>query len=156
MCAEKQAISVSEMAKMVGLSRARFYQLIGSAFPSPVYDVATKRPYFSPELQQACLEVRRQNQGIDGKPILFHRQRREIAPASPKKPKRKAAPNDLHYTELLGGLKSLGLAGVTAKQVETAMKSLHVSGRSDGEVLRAVFLALKRQDISAPMESEEK
>ena len=31
----KAAVSVAEMARMVGLSRARFYQLVGSAFPHP-------------------------------------------------------------------------------------------------------------------------
>ena len=63
----KQAVTVSEMARMVGLSRARFYQLIGSAFPFPVYNVSTKRPFFDESLQTICLEVRRRNCGIDGK-----------------------------------------------------------------------------------------
>ena len=31
----KAAVSVAEMAQMVGLSRARFYQLVGTTFPSP-------------------------------------------------------------------------------------------------------------------------
>ena len=31
----KAAVSVAEMARMVGLSRSRFYQLIGTAFPQP-------------------------------------------------------------------------------------------------------------------------
>ncbi len=30
----KTAVSVAEMARMVGLSRARFYQLIGSRLPT--------------------------------------------------------------------------------------------------------------------------
>ena len=34
----KSAVTVSEMARMVGLSRARFYQLIGTAFPYPLYN----------------------------------------------------------------------------------------------------------------------
>ena len=33
---------------MVGLSRTSFYQLIGTAFPFPLYDMATKRPYYPP------------------------------------------------------------------------------------------------------------
>ena len=39
MCVQKSAVSVAEMAKAVGLCRARFYQLLGSAFPYPIYDV---------------------------------------------------------------------------------------------------------------------
>ena len=42
MCVEKSAVSVAEMARMVGLSRSRFYQLVGTAFPHPLYDVATR------------------------------------------------------------------------------------------------------------------
>ncbi len=155
MCVQKKAVSVAEMARMVGLSRARFYQLVGSAFPYPVYAVATRRPFYTPELQEICLEVRRQNQGIDGKPVIFHRRQNEVMPASPKPPKRKAAADNSRHKELLAGLRSLGLVGVTAEQVVTAMKELHVSGKNDGEVLRAVFLHLKRQDISAPESKEQ-
>jgi hypothetical protein len=57
----KTVVSVAEMARMVGLSRARFYQLVGEGiFPSPLYSVHTRRPFFSEEMQAICLEVRRQ------------------------------------------------------------------------------------------------
>ena len=105
------------------------------------------RPFYPAELQEICLEVRRRNCGIDGKPILFHRCGKE--PSVPKPPKRKAAPDDSRHKELLTGLRSLGLVGVTAAQVQATLKALHLSGKSDGEVLKAVFLHLKRQDISA-------
>jgi hypothetical protein len=51
----KTVVSVSEMAAMVGLSRARFYQLQGTAFPIPVYDVATRRPVYTEDMQMVCL-----------------------------------------------------------------------------------------------------
>jgi len=152
MCVQKKAVTVTEMAKMVKLTRARFYQLVGSTFPFPIYDLATKRPYYPPELQEACLEVRRRNQGIDGKPILFHRRGRETAPANPKPSRKKTSPDDNRHQDLLAGLKSLGMAGVTAVQVEAALKELHVSDleKDQGSMLRAVFLHLKRRDTSAP------
>jgi hypothetical protein len=150
MCVEKQAVSVTEMARMVGLSRARFYQLVGSVFPYPVYAVATKRPFYPVELQEVCLEVRRQNQGIDGKPILFHRRPKEATPSIPKLSKRKAAADNSRHKELLTGLRSLGMVGVTGAQVEAVLKEIHVTGKGSGEVLRAAFLHLKRQDISPP------
>jgi hypothetical protein len=151
MCIEKQAVTVAEMAKLVGLSRARFYQLIGTAFPFPVYAVATKRPYYPAELQQVCLEVRQTNCGIDGKPVLFHRRKKEVAPVRPKRSSGKK--DDGRYKDLLDGLKSLGLAGTTGAEVQKVLKELGMTDsalKDDGKVLRAVFLQIKRQDISAP------
>ena len=63
------------MARMVGLSRSRFHQLIGTTFPWPLYSVSTRRPFYDEELQKCCLEVRRRNCGIDGKPVLFYSRR---------------------------------------------------------------------------------
>jgi hypothetical protein len=151
MCDQKSAVSVAEMARMVGLSRARFYQLIGTAFPHPLYNVATKRPFYPPDLQEACLEVRRRNCGVDGKPVLFHRRKDEVSSVRPKQSGRKAAPDDSRCRELMAGLRSLGLTGVTVAQVQAALVELRVSDSAqtgNGEVLRAVFLHLKRQDVS--------
>jgi hypothetical protein len=143
----KNVVSVSEMARMVGLSRSRFYQLIGSAFPCPLMD-KKKRPFYSEELQSVCLEVRRRNCGIDGKPILFYARRIATAPSKPKKVKATATVNPQH-ADLLEGLRSLGLASVTAADVAKALKELFPSGvenQDDGEILRAVFLHLKRKN----------
>jgi hypothetical protein len=150
MCVRKEALSVVEMAKAVGLSRSRFYELLGTAFPHPIYDVATRRPYYPPEIQEQCLDVRRRNCGIDGKPVMFHRRGRDVALPSPKKRSRSRPPasDDSRCRELTAGLRSLGLAGVTAEQVQAALKELHVQGRGS-ETLKAVFLHLKqRQDVS--------
>ena len=68
----KSVVSVAEMARMVGLSRGRFYQLVGTAFPWPVYDIKTRRPYYDAEGQSRCLDVRKRNCGIDGRPVLFY------------------------------------------------------------------------------------
>jgi len=132
----KAAVSVSIMAKMVGLSRARFYQLIGSAFPHPVYNVETRRPFYDEGSQQLILEVRKRNCGIDGKPILFYA--RHAPRAAPKKPK-------VQNLNVVEGLKSLGLVASSA-QVETAIKSLFprgIEGVDQGEVIRSVFIHLK-------------
>lgn len=134
----KEAVSVAEMSRMVGLSRARFYQLIGSAFPHPVYNVATRRPYFDEEAQRVCLEVRRRNCGIDGKPVMFYC--RHAPQATPRK-RHFQNPN----TELIDGLKSLGLA-VTWPQAEAAIKALYprgTDGVDPGQLVRTVFIHLK-------------
>ena len=107
----KPIVSVSEMARMVGLSRARFYQLMGSAFPPPVYDVATRRPIFVEEMQKVCLEVRRRNCGIDGKPILFYARRPLTMTPSARA---KARPRKVSkHADLIEGLRGLGLGAIT-------------------------------------------
>jgi hypothetical protein len=128
---------------MVGLSRTRFYQLVGKTFPFPIYSVATRRPFYTEELQLVCLEVRRRNCGIDEKPVLFYC--RGIKPTTPKKTK--AVQGDQH-ADLLDGLKELGLAGITPAEVTAAVKILYPNGvaaEPEGAVLQAVFLRIKRQ-----------
>ncbi len=50
----KAAVTVAEMARMVGLSRARFYQLQDAGiFPLPLYDVSTRRPFYDEEAQKS-------------------------------------------------------------------------------------------------------
>src|SRR5471030_1670642 len=86
----KAVVTVSEMARMCGLSRARFYQLQhAGVFPSPLYDVSTRRPFYVEELQKVCLEVRRRNCGINGKPVLFYARHNLGSPvAKGQKPKK--------------------------------------------------------------------
>ncbi len=130
---------------MVGLSRARFYQLIGTAFPHPVYDVETRRPFYDEEAQRIILDVRRRNSGCDGKPILFYA-RRPVTAAMPRKRKPNVQNPNI---ELIEGLKSLGLV-VTSAQVEAAIKMLFPRGIEHvdvGQVIRSIFIHLKAKGV---------
>src|SRR4051812_22994628 len=112
----KAIVTVSEMARMVGLSRARFYQLQKAGiFPPPERDAETVRPFYSEEQQKVILEVRRRNCGVNNKPILFYARRNPLAPApsKPRQPKG-TAPKAEQHPELIEALQALGLAGVTA------------------------------------------
>lgn len=145
-----KVVSVAEMARLVGLSRARFYQLMGSAFPTPVYDLRTKRPFFTEAMQEVCLEVRRRNCGIDGKAVLFYA-RRFGTPSPKATATRKVTPTKTNgqWNDLIEGVRCLGLTTVTTAQVESAFKKCFPNGRTgkdDGAVLRAVFLQIKRQN----------
>jgi hypothetical protein len=145
----KAAVTVAEMARMCGLSRSRFYQLIGTAFPQPERQPGTGRPIYTEELQQVCLEVRRRNCGIDGKPVLFYARRLDSAPARPKPPKPKLQAKGKDVSALVDGLNSLGLTTATAAQVQKVTEELFPQGTAgidQAEVLRAVFLHLKRQN----------
>lgn len=146
----KAVVSVSEMAKMVGLSRARFYQLVNEGvFPQPLYNVANRRPIFDEALQTICLEVRRRNCGVNGKPVLFYS--KGHSQPTQTRSTRKAKPKPIQpHADLIDGLVALGLM-VSATQVESAFKATYpngVDGLDRGEVLRAVFLSLKRQDTA--------
>ena len=52
-----------------------FTNFDGHAFPEPSRDDETGRPFYDEEQQVVCLEVRRRNCGVDGKPILFYARR---------------------------------------------------------------------------------
>ena len=135
------------MAAVVGLSRARFYQLIGSVFPFPVYDIRTKRPFFPEELQAICRAVRQTNCGVDGTPVLFYSQRRKLAKSNLKeKLKLEAATNPL--APLFSGLTSLGLKSVNLAEVQVVVQDLYPGGTASvepPELVSSVFLELKRR-----------
>ena len=144
----KAVVTVSEMARMVGLSRARFYQLQkAGVFPAPAYRGG--RPVYTEEQQQVCLEVRRKNRGINGEPVLFYARRRGVQPARHKKRADPLPAKNKDITPLLDGPNALGLTTATAAQVVEVTKQLFpqgTAGLDQADVLRAVFLHLKRQN----------
>jgi hypothetical protein len=147
----KAVVTIAEMARMLGLSRARFYQLIGTAFPYPVYDVRTRRPFYAEDQQRVCLEVRKRNCGIDGKPILFYARRGGAPSSLTRKPiKPKSKPSKEHVA-IVEAVRALGLVSATADQVGSAIKILFprgVESADQGEVIRGVFVHLQRQNRS--------
>ena len=147
----RAAVTVTEMAALCQLSRSRFYTLMqAGAFPPPVQHELTKRPFYLRELIEICLEVRRTGVGVDGRVVLFNRRRTERAAPRPTKRKPTAMPQESHYGDLIAGLKSLGLCAVTDAQVGPVVQQLFPSGIDGvdlGEIIRQVFLALKRQGV---------
>lgn len=145
----KAIVTVSEMARMCGLSRARFYQLQkAGVFPAPTYQAG--RPVYTEEQQAVCLEVRRKNRGVNGEPVLFYARRRPVSPVK-KAPKASAPtpPKNEAVEALLDGLNALKLTTATAAEVVEATKELFPEGTEkldQAEVLRAVFLHLKRRN----------
>lgn len=151
----KAVVTVAEMARMVGLSRARFYQLVAAGtFPQPHYDVTTRRPLYVEEQQEVCLEVRRRNCGVDGKPVLFYARRvgagapRASTPrtASTSKPRSTKPPEDL----LLQSIRTLkGMESVTPADIHAAVADIYpsgVAGIDDGIIFGEVFRWLKRRN----------
>lgn len=144
----KAVMTVADVCKLLNLSRSRFYQLIGSAFPWPVYDIKTRRPIYVEEMQKICLEVRRRNCGIDGKPILFYSRRLPTTTTPSPKPKPKAKPLSAGVPqEIIDGVRALGLT-TSATQITAVVNQLYPLGVTGdlGEVIRTVFLQIKRQN----------
>ena len=141
----KAAVTVAEMARMLGMSRARFYQLQkAGVFPFPVYDVSNHRPIYVEDAQKVCLEVRRRNCGINGKPVLFYAKNNMRAPVlKAKKEKPKA-----NHADLIDALSSLGLDSTTSEVNEAIREKFPrgTEGIDESEVIRVVFVHLKRQN----------
>ncbi len=119
-------------------------------FPAPLIDQASKRPYFSEELQAQCLDVRKRNLGINGKVVMFYARRPNNTPITPKAKKTQSKLNGSdRHAEVVDGLKALGLVTVTTKQVAEAIGQLFPQGTEKvepGEVVRAVFVHLHRKN----------
>src|SRR5262249_28871787 len=123
----KAVVTVSEMSRMVGLSRARFYQLQkAGVFPAPVYQ--SGRPVYTEDLQQVCLEVRRKTRGLNGEAVLFYARRRVIEPSKRKKQADPMPAKNRDIAALLDGLNALGLTTATAAQVLKVTEELFPQG----------------------------
>lgn len=135
----KPVVSIATMADMLNLSRSRFYQLLEAGIlPQPIYCTRTKRPLYTEELQQKCLEIKESNIGANGQYILFYVPRDKSV--SPKKIK--TNPVYQEFSETLG---SMGL-DITPKEVEKALSDLYpdgIDGKDHGLVIRDLFRKLK-------------
>ena len=128
--------SVTELARKLGLSRTRIYQLQEEGvFPPPIHNIDTKRPFYPIAIQEKCLAIRKTGIGFNGQPVLFY--------SKQKSPLCKPLKNqDPKYHELANLLKQLGLK-VSALKIKKAVKELNLdiskplSG--DGTVIRELF-----------------
>lgn len=69
----KEICTVTKMANKLGLSRARLYQLQKAGiFPSPVYCIHTRRPFYPLSLQMQCIEIYKSGIGLNGRPVIFY------------------------------------------------------------------------------------
>ena len=147
----KPVVSVAGMAKLVGLSRQRFHQLMKQGvFPPPVYDIQTRRPHYTEEMQKICKAVRNKNVGINGRVVLFYACR----PTLPIPNKQINTQRSTHtkklpqHSGLVEGLKGLGLTTVTEQQIEAALIELYPTGSAgvgEAELLRTIFVHLMRR-----------
>ena len=139
----KQIVSITDISKMLQMSRARFYQLLEQGFfPKPLYDDRSKRPYYDLELQQKCLECRQSGIGVDGSFMLFYSPRKSESLAEIRKKKTDPALKEIVETLLTMGLE------VTVKQVQQGLSELYPDGIENleqGLVIRELFRHFKSE-----------
>lgn len=139
---QRAAVSVSEMASMCQLSRSRFHTLVREGvFPRPVQPGEGRRPYYTQELIQQCLDVRKTGIGQNGQVVLFNR--RSGKRAERKRPAARPATGE--HAGLVESLRGLGLTA-TGETVAAAVQAVFpggVDGVDQGEVVRKVFLHLQ-------------
>jgi len=132
--------SVTAVAAEVGLSRARFYELLKEGvFPQPLYSLRTKRPFYPPDLQRKCVEIRRTGIGLGGQPVVFSMARKRTeSGGSP----------DVDYDELTRMLRGMKLR-VTNQHVRKAVAEVYPRGSAKGvteeSMIRDLYLHFVRE-----------
>tara|TARA_R110000744_G_scaffold380561_1_gene502588 strand:- start:19448 stop:19876 length:429 start_codon:yes stop_codon:yes gene_type:complete len=140
------------MARVVGLSRSRFYALMQQGvFPMPLYLIATKRPFFDERLRDECLNVRRTGLGVNDQPILFYPRR--AGPPTTRSSKstlrgKKKTPNiNPRVLRLIELLKGLGVENPSPDSVTAALSECFPNGsdeKADHELVGAVYRHLRQ------------
>jgi hypothetical protein len=157
----KEVVSVSQMSRLIGLSRARFYELMKKGiFPLPTRHHESGRPFYDRQQQERCMEVRRTNLGINGKAVLFYSTRpRPLDAPSPDKTQRKRSrkpkpgrQSSVNHFELISELRhGLHQLGVDAadNDIRSALNDACPDGPSGIDpagLLMSVFERLNRRD----------
>ena len=144
----KAAISVSEMARLVRLSRASFYAYMQrGVFLKPIYCTRTRRPFFTEELQRQNIQVRQTQKGINGEYVLFYERRQQTSDR--RAGRRLQSRSNGKDDHLISQLQALGVEATTAK-VEQAMAECFPDGTGDadeGAVLRALNRHLRGSNV---------
>ena len=147
-------LSMTQMARLLNLSRSRFYQLINEEILlPPIYTLDSKRPFYTEEMARRNLEVRRSNVGINGQIIIFYAGRNKTTNTTPRKttvkekPSKQSPPD--HHADLIDALTGLGIENITGSLVDVAITKCYPDGVENvdpDERLRTIFRHLKRRN----------
>ena len=149
-----EIIGMSQMAKILQLSRSRLYQLIdaGVLLP-PAHLLSNKRPIYTRDMAMRNIEVKTNNTGINGQIVMFYTARKpvhsvvKINKKSAVKIQQKEPTNK--YQSFINDLESLGLEDVSVKSVESALSECFpdtIPDLEEDETLIAVFRYFKCQN----------
>jgi hypothetical protein len=145
--AVRAVVSVATMAKAIGLSRSRFYELVQrGVFPLPLYALSSKRPFYTAEAQQAIHAVRQTGLGVNGEYVIFYQRDGSARPLTGGRLPVKPPASATEVSALMAGLAALGLGGIAAADVAKAVATCFptgIVGRDDGDVLRVLYRHLR-------------
>ena len=144
------AVSMTQMARLLNMSRSRFYQLIskGILLP-PIYSLSSKRPYYIREMAQRNIEVKKNNVGVNGQVIIFYSAKRKVVPSMNKVKTTKKETKNNKYEDLMEGLESLGMTDIKSSDIEKAIADCFPDGTENidqDEILTTVFRHLRCRD----------
>lgn len=135
-------MTTTELGTLIGLSRARIYQLCRvGRFPKPSKGEFTSRTFFSAESVQVVLKIKQEGVALDGKPIVFNRV------ANPRKKNSSRAQTQSAPNPILEYLEGLGLS-VNAGQLDRVLVEVFPDGwqsHPQEEVVQQVFQKLQEE-----------
>ena len=146
-----EVVGMSQMAKLLQLSRSRLYQLIEHGLLlNPVYLIRNKRPIYTRQMAMRNLEVKKNNVGVNGQIIMFYSPRNIIHSEKNNVVKvKEKQPANNQYKKLIEELADLGLEDVSATDARAAVSELFPDGTekvSQDEILTSVFRHIKCRD----------
>ena len=143
---------MTQMAKLLNLSRSRFYQLISEGvLLSPVYSLDKRRPFYTDEMASRNIEVKRTNIGVNKQICIFYSAKNKTTNTTPSKTRMKAKKQSFQsrHDDLIDALEGLGLENITNNQIDTALSESFPDGIDNvenDEILKMLFLSIKRQN----------
>jgi hypothetical protein len=151
-------IDCTTMARLMGTSRTRLYQLMADeVILRPVYLIANRRPVYTKEMAVRNLKVKQKNVGVNGRVIMFYSSRPKYSAslkpkAEPKKNRREeecVSSQKGRHDDLIEALEALGIENIKPEQIDSAIRICFPDGTNDvseDEILRAVFRHCKCQN----------
>jgi hypothetical protein len=144
----RAVVSVSGMARAVGLSRSRFWDHVRrGTFCKPEYSPTTKRPFYTAEAQEAIITARETGIGCNGEYVVFYERSAVRTPPEQMPTRNGIGDTTVHHgSDLATRLCEVGLV-VTADQVQEAIAICFpngTTGHGETAVLRAINRYLRR------------
>jgi hypothetical protein len=146
-------VNMTTMARLLNLSRSRLYQLTSNnILLMPAYLISTRKPVYTRDMVLRNLQVKMNNCGVNGQPILFYTTRdvphkKRTPKGRTTQPRRDISPST--YEPLLDELTCLGIEDLTVEQVEKAVSNCFPQGSDNVDpdtLLKTIFCHLKRQN----------